>query len=186
MKMSFCKHSIVLFLLLCQPIVALSQVKVHNDYDTVYPVVSSLLNIHAEIGGTAHSWLAIHAEGTVFRFDEVRGEIGFHHSVRVSVGATVIPFSGYYVPVNVKYLMLDSDHHIEVGTGASFLVADADSTSEIALHIPRSSVLLNFICGYRYEPRRGGFQFRIGYSPYYEVATGEFWFGFGISIGKAL
>lgn len=185
MKTWFCTYTIVLFLLLCQPMVALSQVNIDNDSDTVFPVVSSLLNIHAEIGGTAHAWLAIHAEGTVFRFDEVRGEIGLHHSVRVSVGATVIPFGGYYMPVNVKYLMLDTDHHIEVGTGVSFLVADADSTSYDALHMPRSSILLNVICGYRYEPRRGGLQFRIGYTPYYEVATREFWFGFGISIGKA-
>ncbi|HLP28140.1 MAG TPA: hypothetical protein VK147_05820 [Candidatus Didemnitutus sp.] len=185
MKMSFCKHSIVLFLLLCQPIVALSQENVHNDYDTVYPVVSSLFNTHAELGGTPFSWLAIHAEGTVFRFDEVQGEIGLHHSVRVSVGATVIPFSGYYVPVNVKYLMLDSDHHIEIGVGAAFLVANIDTSSSDAPTTPPSSIVLNVNCGYRYEPRRGGFQFRIGFSPYYEVATGEFWRGFRVSIGRA-
>ena len=185
----------MLFLLLCQYGGALSQTNLDKSSpldtanaivkDVVFPVISPLLSIYFEFIGPAHSWISIHAEGTIFRFDEVSGYLGLHHSIRLSAGATIYPFDGYFLPVSVKYLIIDSDHHLEAGAGATFLVAELDSSSGITRRYPESPIFMNIILGYRYERRRGGFQFRMAYTPFYDFKTGELFFGAGLSFGKA-
>jgi hypothetical protein len=140
---------------------------------------------YAEMFGPALGWLSVNGEACIYRFehDSIYGNAV--HSLRMVVGASVLPEDRYYLPVGIKLLMLESDHHIEVGTGLSILLKVDENDDMFGHRFPASPAIVFFGLGYRFEPQTGGFQFRWVYSPIYEFTTRNFYAYFGISFGLA-
>jgi hypothetical protein len=94
------------------------------------------------------------------------------------------------VPLTVNYLSGERNSHLEAGIGAvlfhfrargSWFLSESDTESS------GNFVLGTVTLGYRYQPRDGGFVFRIGATPLFTWNEGEFtglFFG-GISFGYA-
>ena len=70
----------------------------------------------------------------------------------------------FTVPVSLNYLFGRSTHFVEVAAGGTFV-----SASSIGLFSDESSsesgVIIHGNVGYRYQPTKGGFCFRGGFSP---------------------
>ena len=68
------------------------------------------------------------------------------------------------VPVSLNYLFGRSSHFVEVAAGATYV-----SASQIGLFNDESGtesgVMIHSNLGYRYQPTKGGFCFRGGFSP---------------------
>jgi len=144
-------------------------------------VTSPNAAVYFEIGGPATSWFSVTGEVCFYRF--FRGNL--FHSSRVSIGSTLAPIDRYYLPISTKLLMFESNHHIEVGTGLSILLKQVKGDEGFSVQFPASPVVMTFALGYRYEPQKGGFQFRFAYSPFYEFTTGKLYPGVGISGGTS-
>jgi hypothetical protein len=146
-------------------------------------VTSPSAAVYVEMGGPALGWLSIHGEICFYRFEHEEIFGNTVHSLRLSIGATTAPVDRYYLPLVVKLLMFESDHHIEVGTGLSLLLKQVEIDDGFRHSFPASPVVMSFALGYRFEPQNGGFQFRWVYSPIYEFTTGELYPFVGISFG---
>jgi hypothetical protein len=86
----------------------------------------------------------------------------------------------FSVPVSLNYLIGRSTHFFEVAGGATLVTANVndffydENTNE-------SGLIFHLNAGYRYQPTRGGFFFRGGFSPLFykgDYAT-SFYLGFG-------
>ena len=143
---------------------------------------------YVETFGTAVSWLAVYFEYTFFRFRQEQWIGGFSHSFRISAGTTMIPIERYYIPVSVRYLMFDSDHHIEIGAGVNMLVADTPRPAyeEDMTGFSHSLVLPVGILGYRYENRDGLFVFRLAGTLFFDYEAHETFEQVGVSVGFTL
>jgi len=80
--------------------------------------------------------------------------LGEHISVRAGVAVVGL---GFGVPVSVSFLS-SGDHKFEMGAG--LLYATATNGFEKIEGVAGSANI-----GYRYQPRDGGFMFRIGFTP---------------------
>ena len=73
-------------------------------------------------------------------------------------------FNIFTVPVSLNYLFGRSNHFVEVAAGGTYV-----SASQISLFNEESSsesgVIIHGNLGYRYQPTKGGFCFRGGFSP---------------------
>lgn len=159
------------------------QTCLHAQTREARKVTSPSAAAYAEVGGPALGWLSLNGEACIYRFEHDRVYGNVVHSLRVSIGTTVAPVDRCYLPVGVKLLMLESDHHIEVGTGLSMLLKVDEVDDGFEQPFPASPVVVFFGLGYRFEPQTGGFQFRWVYSPVYEFTTAELYSYFGISVG---
>lgn len=86
-------------------------------------------------------------------------------------GATI-----FSVPLQLNYLFGRSSHFIELGAGTTYVTDSEDLFDESA-----SGFIHHINLGYRYQPTKGGFFFRGGFSPLFfgsEYAT-SFYLGFG-------
>lgn len=149
-------------------------------------VTSPSAAAYVEMGGPALGWLSINGEVCFYRFEHEKVYGNTVHSLRLSIGATTAPVDRYYLPVGVKLLMFESDHHIEVGTGLSILLKQVEIDDGFKHSFPASLVVMSFALGYRFEPQNGGFQFRWVYSPIYEFTAGILYPFVGISAGLSL
>lgn len=149
-------------------------------------VTSPSAAAYLEGGGSGLGWLTIHGEVCFFRFKHQPVHEDFAHSLRLSVGVTTAPTDRYYLPVSLKFLMFESDHHIEVGTGFSILLKEVMIEDGFKHSFPASLVVMTFALGYRFESQNGGFQFRFIYTPVYEFTTEALYPFIGVSVGFAL
>lgn len=148
--------------------------------------------LYGEVGGPAVSLLSLHAEATLYRFDTGSPPLSLCHTIRASVGSTIAPFTQFAFPVSAKILFFRSSSHLEVGLGTTFLLPEIQSETAYLFEDLGTRPIYHLIVGYRYEPPRGGFTFRLAYTPYYTskpliTAKGprHFIFFWGISIGQA-
>jgi hypothetical protein len=92
------------------------------------------------------------------------------------------------VPLTVNYLSGERNSHFEAGIGVvlfhfrargSWFVFSSDTESSANLLLGTATV------GYRYQPRDGGFLFRIGVTPFFTLDDGAFYARLhgGISFG---
>ncbi len=90
-------------------------------------------------------------------------------------GATIISF-----PVSLNYLFGRSSHFLEIAGGTTFVTANANDFFYNE-NSNESGFIFHLSGGYRYQPTKGGFFFRGGFSPLFykgEYAT-SFYLGFG-------
>lgn len=94
-------------------------------------------------------------------------------------------FGGAAVPVTANYLAGSGSHHLEAGAGPLFLYfpENSDPNDEFADIEGGTGVLGTATLGYRYQPRAGGFVFRIGFTPVFGPGGVLPWAG--ISFGFA-
>ncbi|HET7898899.1 MAG TPA: hypothetical protein VFL47_14540, partial [Flavisolibacter sp.] len=80
------------------------------------------------------------------------------------------------VPLSLNYLIGRDSHFIEVGAGTTYVTGSPDIFDD-----GESNFVHHINLGYRYQPTRGGFFFRGGYSPlFYQGDYGtSFYLGFG-------
>lgn len=142
-------------------------------------VTSPTFCVYSEIGGAGLSLWSVHGELTVFSFNHDTDGLGIHHSLRLSAGYSV---NGNFLPVAAKYILLESNHHIETGFGVTFSMKARGGHDAL----PESSAVGVFIFGYRYEPQDGGLVIRANLSPWIDLSTGSGNFFFGFSIGLAM
>jgi len=100
------------------------------------------------------------------------------------VSAGVVNYQGG--PVMLNYLWGDGDHHLETGIGAVLGAARYDGVGTIFGE--NISVKYKFFplgtatVGYRYQPREGGFLFKLGVTPIFNetrfMPTGGMSFGY--------
>ena len=98
------------------------------------------------------------------------------------------------IPLEVTALYGKSNHHLEMGFGVtSFLGRTLDINSE-TFEMSDKVVFDAFIplrVGYRYQKPEGGFFFRVGYTPFFDVPIreGKSWHFYpyyaGVSFGKS-
>ncbi|GAB2502737.1 hypothetical protein [Algoriphagus taiwanensis] len=148
--------------------------------------------IYLDLGGNAGQYAfsygrLFHEKGLL----KVIGSAGFALWADRVQGKTVFNPA---VPLEVSGLIGKRDHHLELGFGVTPHLATSlnfnSETSELEDKVVFES-LLPFRIGYRYQKPKGGFFFRIGYTPFFNVPVGgrEDWsfeprFA-GISFGKS-
>jgi hypothetical protein len=98
------------------------------------------------------------------------------------------------IPIEVSALYGKSNHHLELGLGfTSYLSRTLEINSETFEFNDKVvfGSLIPLRIGYRYQKPEGGFFFRIGYTPFFNVPVGEgkswsfypYWAG--VSFGKS-
>jgi len=85
-----------------------------------------------------------------------------------------------FIPIMLNYLS-GGDHNFEIGGGIVIVHADKVGFFGISKEGSSTAVGGTATIGYRYQPSRGGFLFRIGFTPFY--ADGDFAASGGFSIG---
>ncbi|MGB9773590.1 MAG: hypothetical protein ACP5JH_09620 [Bacteroidota bacterium] len=101
----------------------------------------------------------------------------------LKVGMTGFPIMG-------NYLSGKSSHHLELGIGAvPFIVTVPEQTTIFGTELKGEEVgvliLGTTTIGYRYQPRGGGFVFRIGFTPLFPLSFEKVLLSGGISLGYA-
>jgi len=149
--------------------------------------------VYLELGGSSGIYAINYS-----RIFHQKEKLKLNASVGFSMWPNVIINSKAYwypaIPLEVSAFYGKSNHHLELGFGfTSYLVRDLvleSQTNEF-----RDKVVLGALVplkvGYRYQKPEGGFFFRIGYTPFFNVPIGgrEDWvftpvFA-GISFGKS-
>lgn len=85
----------------------------------------------------------------------------------------------FSIPVSVNYLIGRNTHFIELAAGTTFVTATSDLFS--TTNSSGSGFIHHINLGYRYQPTKGGFFFRGGFSPlFFQSETGmSYYLGFG-------
>jgi hypothetical protein len=112
--------------------------------------------VYAEIWGKALFFSANYDR----RFSKRLNGLGF------SAGAGYLNVDGlslFSVPVGLNYLLGNNGKYFEVGAGASYLSASLDDFGDAASS--GSTVIGTMTIGYRSQPIKGGFMFRVGINP---------------------
>lgn len=122
---------------------------------------------------------------------KMMGSVGFSLWADRVEGSTVFNPA---VPLEVSGLIGSGNHHLELGLGVTpHLATSLDFNSE-TLELEDKVVFGSLIplrIGYRYQKPGGGFFFRVGYTPFFNVPIGgrEDWvftpIFAGLSIGKS-
>ncbi len=148
--------------------------------------------VYLDLGGNAGQYAftygrLIHQKGVL----KVMGSVGFSLWADRVEGSTVFNPA---VPLEVSGLIGGGNHHFELGLGVTPHLAtslDFDTeTSELEDKVVFGS-LIPLRIGYRYQKPEGGFFFRVGYTPFFNVPVGgrEDWvftpIFAGISFGKS-
>lgn len=92
--------------------------------------------------------------------------VNLDHRFTETVGARVgvAAFGGAAVPVMATYLAGSGSHHLEAGAGPLFIYLPQGSDQELE-DVEGLTVLGTATLGYRFQPRAGGFVFRLGFTP---------------------
>ena len=95
-------------------------------------------------------------------------------AVKVTAGTATAKASYLTVPIAVNYIGISrGPHGLEVGAGATlFYVSAAGSSMGTSASAAGMTAWGNFNIGYRFHPRRMGFQFRIGFQLLYAPGLG--------------
>lgn len=78
----------------------------------------------------------------------------------VGTGFSILPpfYLGVYLIPEANFLFGKKSHFLE--TGAALMISSVFNKYDYVTLIPSARI------GYRYQPRKGGFLFRIGYTPF--------------------
>ncbi|MGE0321699.1 MAG: hypothetical protein AB7S68_05310 [Polyangiaceae bacterium] len=118
--------------------------------------------------------------------DDVAARVGFSYiSLSASAGDDSANVTFMSFPLMANYLLGGGNHHLELGAGATVLYASGEAETGGS----RSSgegvgVAGTATVGYRYQPRDGGFLFKVGFTPL--VGSGGFLPWGGISFGGVM
>lgn len=150
-------------------------------------VKSPTMAMYFESGGPALSILSGNFEFTLLRLRPWPSTFPIVQSLRVSAGASIVPVSFAYAPFLLKLILFESSSHIEIGGGISlflFNTTNFDPNDGIRDDFGKKPIISGIV-GYRYEPIDGGFMFRVGYTPFYSLATRKYEPIFAIAVGHA-
>lgn len=149
--------------------------------------------IYLELGGSSGIYAVNYS-----RIFHQKGKLKLNASAGFSMWPnTIINSKAYWypaIPLEVSAFYGKSNHHLELGVGViPHLTRDLvlEVTSNSSKNIFVLGALVPLRVGYRYQKLEGGFFFRIGYTPFFNVPIGgrEDWvftpvFA-GLSIGKS-
>ena len=146
-------------------------------------VSSPIFAAYLELAGSAQSFGSINLEVFLWKFQRE----SLLHSLRFSAGIGASEPGNGYIPILLKGLFFDSDHHFELGIGCDVLwkrvVASTGSPYKNYSDSPVNPIA---VIGYRYEKRNGGILFRAGFTPMYDIGYSELVSLVGVSIGFAI
>jgi len=125
-------------------------------------------NLYLEIGGPG-VFLSLNYDT---RLTNSRNGVG------ISAGFGYIP-NVNIIPVQINYLIGKTSHFLEIGAGGTY-ISIARSNSFI-LFKGSSEIFGTTTLGYRYQPLKGGFNFRINVDPIFD--SQDFTFFGGLSFG---
>jgi hypothetical protein len=99
-----------------------------------------------------------------------------------SVSSAKVSATG--VPLTMSYLGIGGNNKLELGGGVLFEKFSGQASWGPGQDVKAGAVvpMATFIMGYRYQPRNGGFNFRIAFTPVYHPDLG-FWPWGGMSFG---
>jgi len=116
-------------------------------------------NLYLELGGPG---LAISANFDT-RFGKRRDGLGY----RIGMGYFFHDLNTVFtIPAQINYLFSTSTNgFIELGAGGTFLNSTGDNKDSIFIFDRVTGVVATGTIGYRYQPQKGGMNFRIGFVP---------------------
>jgi hypothetical protein len=139
-------------------------------------------SIYAELGGNT-STVSINGDHNVLQRQ------GIVCVIRTGLGI-YLPDTGSYphlksiivplVPVMVQAMLLDGEHHIELGGGILLQLRTLQSENYFP-PLSHTAIKGTFLLGYRYQPHAAGIMFRAGFTPVW-YNDGVYW-GAGLSAG---
>jgi hypothetical protein len=137
--------------------------------------------VYAEFGGQSIMYSICYD----MRFFKHDGGLG------ASVGVGYLPiflWDMLMVPTSVNYLLGKNGHYFEVGAGCTFASFGYSKLAfgKAAFSYAVYDVLATACLGYRWQPAAGGFLFRAGFTPFYELIGRELFSAYaGVSLGHA-
>ncbi|RZS96409.1 hypothetical protein [Cecembia calidifontis] len=179
-------NKISLLLILLFTCGVINQVSAQEKAD----VITAKNSIYAELGGNGFlysiNYSRIFNQKGAYKFS---GSAGFSYVKQVTTTHWT-PL----IPIEASVLLGKTSHHLELGTGTSLFTAQSISldneTNTLQENVSFNSLIF-FRLGYRYQKPEGGFFFRIGYTPGFnlnlDVSPPPVFFPLwgGISLGKS-
>ena len=139
----------------------------------IYP--SKKNHFYFELGGIAGIY-SFNYERLVTDNFSIRGGIG------ITPGFFFIKETILGIPLTASYLAGNGPHKFEAGLGTTFFALQDPAVFNLP-EGDKSAFVLTGILGYRYFKPRGGFTFRICFTPFYNPDEGKFLPWGGISFG---
>jgi len=133
---------------------------------------------YLEISGSGVSAASLHFEVPLW---QQRSNVSMQ--LRASAGISSVDLAPGSIPLLVKLLLFGDDDWLELGLGINIVYRYA--ATEPYYEFSQSKVNPNAIIGYRYQSQRGGFVFRVGYTPIYDVGNRTIVSAVGLSVGIA-
>ncbi len=133
---------------------------------------------YAEIGGNGLSAFSLNIEAPIW---QKRSSVS--SQVRASIGISTADIAPGTIPLLLKLLLFGDEDWLELGFGASIVYRYA--SKEPFYEYSQSKIFPSAIVGYRYQSQNGGFVFRAGYIPIYDIGNRKIHSSFGLSIGFA-
>ena len=139
----------------------------------IYP--SKKNHFYFELGGNAIIY-SFNYERMINDNFSIRGGIG------ITPGLLFIKETILAIPLTASFLAGDGPHKFETGFGTTFLGLQDPAIIGLP-ESDKSGFVLTGILGYRYFKPKGGFTFRICFTPFYNSNENEFAPSGGISFG---
>ncbi len=150
----------------------------HAQEDVTGPTEFARNSIFVELGGNG----VLYSLNYDRKFtDHVSGRVGgMGFSVESNNGADRV--SLLLFPTMINYLIGSGNSRLELGAGLLWGIAEGEledygSFNGLGLAGVTSTI------GYRLQPETGGFNFRVGLTPYFSDGTFQFWGGLGLGFG---
>jgi len=144
-----------------------------TDSDSVRYFVAYL-----EVVGNGVSLASIHIEIPIW---QQHSDVSMQ--LRASVGISTVNVAPGNIPFLLKLLLFGDDYWLEFGLGVNYSYRYAHV--QPFYKFSQSKVNPTAIIGYRYQSHRGGFVFRVGFTPVYDVVIRAIGSGVGLSVGIA-
>jgi len=132
-----------------------------------------------------HFYLELGGNGGLYSFNYER-LITDNFTLRAGFGITpgILFVDGTFlaIPLTASYLAGSDAHKFEAGFGTTFFTVQDPEVFGFPVEV-NSFFALTGIIGYRYFKPRGGFTFRICFTPFYNTGENEFAPSGGLSFG---
>jgi hypothetical protein len=169
--------------------IGIVEVKSVNERKAVVELIKRKNNIFIEKGDYLGSLIQENRIANKVIFGEFGGNgitrtlnserlfLNNHFGIRFGTG---YPFSISF-PLLVNFYAGEHDGKLELGIGLVYMVWKGGEDNKKVFH----KTGLTSTIGYRYQPQKGGFVVRIGFTPHYDIDRKILFPGFGISLGTA-
>jgi len=135
-----------------------------------------------------HCYLELLGNGIIYSFNYER-LISDNFTIRGGLGVTpgfIIDEFFFGIPLTASYLLGGGSSKFEIGLGTTFFIIEDPETFSFSSN-DKSYLVLTGILGYRFFRSRGGFAFRITFTPFYHpdlenskiISSGGISFGYG-------